>query len=358
MKSVAIYYPVSTKNPSGRLAFLDSYRLLAIVMVIGIHSFAYVNLEADSAKLLAFIVRTIAVQVFFLVDGFIFARSQVGRTHFEYVRYVRKSAMRLLLPWLIFSLSYTALRYYFEEKGVIQAELVAGRSFRQIGLYVYASMIAPQLYFLVSLFLIRCATCMTRLLVSANSKALLAFLVIYTGFCWSVDLKRFFLPGQDPVLHAFWGWQYYLLGIVLYRFIDIGSTHSRAIIAIALGTALATKTALAVLPGLPSPVARLGGFFAQYGYLLGTFYLFYKRANKHGILSETGKYTMGIYLLHAPVVLNFSARITALFVHNQVAAYFTVIAICFMLSLLLTRFTLLIPHGGILFGETAAVQKS
>lgn len=337
-----------------RLAFLDSYRLLAIVMVIGIHSFAYVDLAPATESVLRFLVQAIAVQVFFLVDGFLFAGKQVHQTHIHFWPYIGKSARRLLLPWLIFSLIYAAFRYTVEAAGWVDDRLIYGLpATRSLG-HLYASIIAPQLYFLPSLFLIRCLAPLTRRLVMWPIQVPALCLAVYCAAYWNMDLRPYFMEGQDPVLHAFWGLQYYLFGILVWRLRHRLFEHAWPVVLISLTLVLSARFLLGYFSFPVELLTRAAAFISQYGYLLGTFCLFAKVASRPTFLSRAGKYTMGIYLLHAPVVLKISALAASAAVGSRLPGYIGTVAVCFLLSLGLTWLLRSVALGRLLLGEEAA----
>ena len=110
-----------------RLAFLDSLRAVAIIMVVGVHTLGYcMELPYDLKQIVSFIVATIAVPVFFLVDGYLFARSVLHLKQYDYVKCVRSSLFRLLIPWVIFTLIYTFARYAFELAGFLEDKSILG----------------------------------------------------------------------------------------------------------------------------------------------------------------------------------------------------------------------------------------
>ena len=75
-----------------RIQFLDSLRGLAIIMVVGVHSLGYcLPLQQDYKDYISFIVHTVSVPVFFLVDGFLFARSIRSSKTYKYEETVKKS---------------------------------------------------------------------------------------------------------------------------------------------------------------------------------------------------------------------------------------------------------------------------
>ena len=66
-----------------RISFLDSLRAVAIVMIVGIHTLGYcVSLPPDQKEILSFIVSEVSVPVFFLVDGYLFARNIIHSQNF------------------------------------------------------------------------------------------------------------------------------------------------------------------------------------------------------------------------------------------------------------------------------------
>ena len=62
-----------------RLDFLDSLRAVAVLLVVGIHSIAYMPLADPVEYWVGFITRTVAVPAFFLCDGFLLTASGASR---------------------------------------------------------------------------------------------------------------------------------------------------------------------------------------------------------------------------------------------------------------------------------------
>ena len=155
--------------PPSRLVYLDSFRGLAIAMVVATHALGYSHLDQESEQLLGFLSRTIAVPVFFLVDGILFALGHQEQTTFDCAAYVRKSARRLLLPWVVFTVFYCALRIPFEYIDNSSAHVVYGQTWQEIALAAYLSSFSSQMYFLLSLFLIRAFSKVTYRVIHARS---------------------------------------------------------------------------------------------------------------------------------------------------------------------------------------------
>lgn len=183
-------------------------------MVVGVHSLGYcIPLGPNQHNLISFLVQTVSVPVFFFVDGYLFADRHSAAKNISYWEFVRKSCLRLLLPWFIFNLTYTLARYVFEICGLPEEEIVIGRSIAEVAISSYGSVYAPQMYFLLSLFLVRLAFVLSRRLLSLDTNKLLAafglFYLIYYHAKPSLTLFLSIPGGQEPLLHAFWGSQFF-----------------------------------------------------------------------------------------------------------------------------------------------------
>jgi hypothetical protein len=63
---------------------------------------------------------------------------------------------------------------------------------------------------------------------------------------------------------------------------------------------------------------------------------------------------MGIYLLHAPMVIKGVSMVLGLVALSPVSGFVAVVAVTLVVSVGLVRVVGLIPGGGVLFGETTA----
>lgn len=146
--------PVESCSPpvesalSNAVPFLDGFRAIGIVMVVATHAFEYTQLDSQARALLSFWVYAIAVPPFFIADGFLFARGQDGEKSFSAAHYIVKSGKRLLVPWLVFSLLYAALRLAYEYWGNPSAHIILGENVSTVVAGFYYSSFAGQLYFL------------------------------------------------------------------------------------------------------------------------------------------------------------------------------------------------------------------
>src|SRR5262245_54277026 len=139
-----------------RLDYLDALRAVLVFFVVCIHALGYGTLGPGTTRtVIDFIVTTIAVQGFYLVDGLLFARRLEG-SRLGTWQFLADSARRLLWPWLLFGIVYIAARYVAELHGVVEPTRLteSGLSLVTIAEMLWWSENAPQLYFLPSLFLI------------------------------------------------------------------------------------------------------------------------------------------------------------------------------------------------------------
>ena len=314
-----------------RTAFLDAFRAVTIAMVVAIHARGYVELAPSIDSMVAFAITTIAVPSFFLCDGYLLVLRGAARVRAGYLDYVKRSAQRLLIPWVVFSVLYTFARALFEWVGVLEEQVVVGQSLWQVAIEIYSSGIAPQMYFLLSLFLIRTGAFAFRRLADGNVAlpwvAFTAYTLLYR-LVWADPLRAFFSTGFDPVLHAAWGLQFYLLGIALARLETVVLGRSIAFAAIAWITLGA---------GLGIGLDETWPAVTQYAYLLGALFVFVALGERAGSLARFGRDSMGIYLLHAPILLKATAILCSSFFASPFIRYFFICVSALGLSWLATK---------------------
>lgn len=331
-KSAESYSSSPESALSNAMPFLDGFRAIGIMMVVATHALEYTQLNSQARAVISFWVYSVAVSPFFITDGFLFARGQSGGEAFSAARYLAKSAKRLLIPWLVFSLLYALLRWAYECWGNPSAHLIVGESlFSILGAFYYSSF-AAQLYFLLSLFLIRAIAPVTRYLLSLSR---ITVLVVFCGYvsAWYLTKMGAVELGIDPILLAFWGLQFYLLGVVLYLYHAEVVTYAHGLSAAALALLFAARAPSVALPVVP-----------QFAYLLAVYFLIVALGSRERILAEVGRSTMGIYVLHAPVLIKVVSQIVALFlVPTGVTCYLVVSGGTLCLSLLLSKVLMFIP---------------
>jgi fucose 4-O-acetylase-like acetyltransferase len=329
-----------------RVHCIDDIRAVAIFMVVCIHAFAYTHrLNEPLFTVMRFLVHTIPVPVFFFADGFLFAWIYKQKK-FLYQNYVIKSCKRLIIPWLFFNVFYVILRYYMEYNNILSDKILVGRSMGAVIVAIYGSLVAAQLYFLVSLFLVRLLSIFTYQLITAKSgiTILCVFftcLFLYYRFEGQMSELLYIKGGTEPILHAAWGLQYYCFGIIIERYYKI--VFNRAVI-------LSCLSFLSMLIFLPFCNMAIGRIVTPYCYLTGLFTLILAISEKRNILSFIGKNTMGIYLLHNPIMLKGLSFIIPCLIKNPFLSYASMTTSAFAISLAASIILLKIPYAKILFG--------
>lgn len=283
-----------------RHVFLDNLRGLAIVMVVGLHSVSYVNLPDDFSKFIEVILVTTAVPVFFLVDGYIFSSKFSDKSKFNYLEYFRNSVYRLLLPWVVFSIMFLFLRYIGEGFGIFSEVVILNVEFSQLANKLYFSEISSQLYFLLSLFFIRACSKVTIGILSLSRWGVFIFYMLYIIMFLELDIIEYSKGRLDPIVHALWGMQYYILGVLLYK-IDVIRLYR-------LNYFLAFAVFLVILNILEYRLPSI-----QIVCLIGLFYVSMKHLGHEMHVTSLGRQTMGVYLLHMPIVLYLVVVISSVF---------------------------------------------
>ncbi len=331
------------RSPPDRLFYLDALRGTAIVFVVWLHAGAYAHHEV-TLPAARFFLRLVdpGVAFFFLADGFLFARHICRHQGFQYVDYMRKSAWRLLLPWLIFTTAYGLLRAGFESAGFFTTYLLIGHSFAEILYTLFNSSVAPQMYFLMSLFLIRALSPLARHLAIGGWRIALFATVAY------ILLLKFsgFKLGFDPITSAIAGFQYYLLGILYFHLDGIFRRRAPLIALLCLlgyGIMVASE-AQCLLPVSAGILTKLVAMTANYA-----LYLFVVR--RVGVLVGLGQRTMEIYLLHAPVLIFGVALVAGRVVANPLYLHLAVTAASLLGAIAAGWVVSRVPKGRIIFGE-------
>lgn len=335
------------------LPFLDRIRSLAMIMVIGVHSFGYApQYTGISYEITRFLINTVPVSIFFLVDGYLFSHKVKINSHFSYTRYLKKSFNRLFIPWLAFSILYASLRYFFERIDFFDKYLLVDASLSEQFIAIYASAIAPQTYFLLSLLIIRLFTPLFHYLVHSPAyKTLILALLYYLFFFLTFPLILEHNPikqGQEPVIHAIWGAHFYLTGMLIFRLKKLRSKTTLMLLLITFPISLSLRYSMQSVGYI---------YLLQYHYLLLLFLLFYYYSAHFHFLDIFKKYTMGIYLIHAPVVLKLTAILT-LSIHTYPATrFFSIWVLSLLIAWLITHLTLKIKIGCWVLGQLIYPKK-
>ena len=330
-----------------RLYYLDALRGMAIIFIVWLHASPYAHHEVTLPAALFFL-RLIdpGVAFFFLVDGYLFARHLTRHQGFQYGIYLRKSAWRLLLPWLIFTTAYCLLRAGFEYAGFFTTYLLVGRSFGDIMIFFFLR--SFQMYFLMSLFFIRALSPLTRHL-ALNGRW---FAALFATVVYIVLLKcTGFELGPDPITSAIAGLQYYLLGILYFHLDDVFRRRA-PFIAIVCVLGYGIMVALDVrwlLPARAEIVAKLVAMTANYAFYL----VLVRRA---GLLVKLGQHTMEIYLLHSPLLVFAIAMVAKRAIADPLDLHLVVTTVSIFGALAAAWLISRIPRARIIFGESASAS--
>ena len=343
-------------NPAPRprdLQFLDALRGLLITFVVGIHATRYTALAPGwQLDVIMFVVSTATVKSFFLVDGLLFARSLQLDAAFRVAPRLRASARRLLLPWLLFSALYLALRTFGGRLGFTP---VAGLSAHHGSLAavceaLWYSDTSAQMYFLVSLFVVRaCALLCWRALLRCPLPALVA-LAGALALAFRLWVEPAVLAAgpryaMDPLLLALGGSAFFIAGMACWRAgWQQPGWHPRmiALLMIVAVAAAASRTAL-------------GTAMAEFAYALALLRAFAARPYSPHWLNALGRRTMGIYLIHMPVMLRIAT--TAVFAGLRlqgVPAYLIVVPLTTALSFGAVMLVERVGLADLLFGASPA----
>lgn len=340
----------ATREPAIRLDYLDAVRAFAILCVVAIHAKGYaLPMAPATATIIDLIVHQAAVPLFFLVDGWLMAHSAMAGKQTGYLDMLRSSARRLLLPWLLFTVGYGVARYLFERFGVLDSNIIFGASALEVLTAAWGSVYSPQLYFLVSLFLIRLLTPLHRSL--TNRYGFLALLAIAIGYAvfyraispWTLALLDM-ENGQEPLLHALYNYQYYLLGMALRKLPDSVSPWpwSLGLLALYVGACVFFWT------GGAEPYPN----YIKFPYLVGSLLLASTGVMNYAPVLWLGRNTMPLFLLHLPILLKVSEIAATPLTDTPFVSFALAWLFSILLSLLVLWVLRKIPYHELLFGET------
>jgi surface polysaccharide O-acyltransferase-like enzyme len=336
-----------------RFHFLDAMRGVAIFMVVCVHAQGYCLPLAENCRVLfSFLFHTITVPVFFMADGFLFAnKTTKGKSRYSEV--IIKSIKRLVIPWLIFSFLYLFMRAVLEFTGFFKETIVIGKSPSEIALNIYGSVYALHLYFLISLFYIRLLLpVFTRIAKLKNTSWVIAIFAIYLishTACSKYISDALKIPGGlEPLTHALWGIQYYIAGIILYRLRSVTHYCKWYIPAVFV---IVTVIHYHLAP------MHLFEILIQYLYLFTLYIVFSEIRFKMVFLNLVGKNTMGIFLLHSPILLSVISQLFNRFIEISLINYFTICVVTFFATYSLVLLVKRIPLGSYLFGESNKITN-
>jgi peptidoglycan/LPS O-acetylase OafA/YrhL len=186
-----------------------------------------------------------------------------------------------------------------EYYGLTRDTILLGKDFSSVAKAIYLSDVSPHMYFLLSLFVIRAGSCVWQPMLRRSVGLWIAVTALYIVAYQVSHPKDWFLPGADPILLAAWGLQFYALGILLQKADPFIRSHAGILLA---GMIAATATFRLIA----SPAF---GILLQMSYVVTLYLAMQIIVNRTGWSFAMGKQTMGIYLLHAPLVVWIAAEI-------------------------------------------------
>ena len=98
-------------------------------------------------------------------------------------------------------------------------------------------------------------------------------------------------------------------------------------------------------------IALPGTVLVQLPYLTGVYVLFLRFFESDNLLSQIGRYTMGIYLIHIPVVLKALSMAAQKVRAEGLSGYIAVLCMTFLVSLGLARLMGSVKIGRLMLGE-------
>ena len=333
---------------AGRISFLDGLKATGIVMVVAVHALSRVAVDAQSYDVMMFLTGTVAVPLFFMADGFLFAHKWTGQSRIDYPAYLRKNALRLLLPWAAFTVLYALIRIGLEFKSLTRDTILLGNDLPGIVKVLYLSGLSHHMYFLLSLFVVRIGMIGFSRMLQKSRWIWLAVCLAYIGFYVGEDVKRWFFAGADPLLLACWGLQFFLLGVVLQKWHNTVKPRALWVAAICLS----------ITAGLWGNAPRSLFFLIQLSYLVGSYAMVLAVAEQTKWVFSMGNDTLGIYLLHAPYIIwAVTALLAELRLTDQVGTVLLVVTLTVLLSRLLTKLMGMTVIGRLMLGQDTVQLK-
>jgi peptidoglycan/LPS O-acetylase OafA/YrhL len=294
------------------LGFVDYLRIIAIILVIMIHTMA---LHADLPGGLRFLIKSFlggiissAVPLFFSISGFVLKHRYNG-ANIAFWTFAQKRASKLLIPYFSLSMVYLLVRipveyYFYSSSTAIRFDyyFVNGMSiFKFLTLWLFARS-AKTLYFLPVL------TAMNILFPIINRHVgsilrifiLLLLVMLMESIVVPLYLSHLGLPDPDVILSFLINLKYFLFGIILYhiycRFTDQIRKHT-----LGLFLSLAVVT-MGVRHLCPITIPML---VATYPWIC-LLYLFsnvLSQVYRGTVVRFLADATFGIYLVHAPLIV-------------------------------------------------------
>lgn len=339
---------VADKLEKERVEFLDALKVTGIVMVVAVHVLSRVELGEHERDLMMYLVGTIAVPLFFVADGFLLSWKLTGAPQFDRGSFVRKCALRLLVPWAGFTILYAIIRVVLEWLKLTRETVLLGNDFLEMVQAIYLSRISPHMYFLLSLFIVRLGIVGLYKTLRCSSWSWFVVSIAYMGIYHLSLPKDWFLPGADPVLLACWGAQFYFLGIALQKGLNGVRLHAELLLVFCIVGAIGFRQLS------PAHVP----YVSQAFYLASACIALLLITDRTNWSFSMGRDTMGIYLLHAPVIVwGVATIVTALIPGFPLVAFGVTTCASVLISWFVTRLMGRSSGGRLLLGQLEFAQR-
>lgn len=339
---------VADKLEKERIGFLDALKATGIVMVVAVHVLSRIELGELDRDLMMYLVGTIAVPLFFVADGCMFSWKFTDAPQFDRGSFIRKSALRLLVPWAGFTILYAIIRMILEWLKLTRETVLLGNDFSEMVQVIYLSGISPHMYFLLSLFIVRLGIVGLYRTLRWSLWIWLAVSIAYMGIYHLSHPKDWFLPGADPVLLACWGAQFYFLGIALQKGLNSIRLYAEPLLVFCIVGAIGSR--------LLSPAHV--PYVSQAFYLASACITLLLITDRTSWSFSMGRDTMGIYLLHAPLgVWGMATIVTTLLPPAPLVAFGITTCASVLVSWFVTRLMGRSSGGRLLLGQLELFER-
>lgn len=314
-----------------RIVELDSLKGLAIIGVVIAHSAFRARLGENVISLVEQLQLIFGwcVIAFFFSSGYL--AKPIENTSASIIQFVKHRAKRLLVPSIVFSITYKLIFLFLSQTGYFSWEIQFPGSPYEMVLFIFQP-VGPQFYFLNYLF---CISIGVTLLLSWTT---IGFLQIFGAFLFTGSYFLFDAPisgyGPDMALLPIYT-AAYMIGLLISRYPLSRKCSAYYFIWIAVVLVLSAFEKSFVFVYLLVPPTIM--------------FLFKKWENLNRAMRSLrlGEYSSGIYVWHAPLLMPFLSIVMNTFIQNGYIQFFgtllTTIVACYVLQRATNSFVILKP---------------
>ncbi|AFM05684.1 putative acyltransferase [Bernardetia litoralis DSM 6794] len=274
------------KNP-----VIDTVKGLAIIGVL----FAHMNFTGRFDDSTLEFINTIQLIFGWCVIAFFFCSGLVAKsitTQLEFKKFIKKRFQRLVIPCIIFSLTYKLLMSIIYLTGLFSWSSPLPTNFQETIYFIFYP-VSPQFYFLYYLFAISICVQILELIISR----FIIFWIALVGFIISCFLMDIPLQSYGPEFNLL---PAYILGYVFGFAISQFNQNTKTIIIIYYSSFYSTLIFLAFF-------FSNNNLFFQFITLVSLWLIIEYIPVLSKIFNKTklGKYSSSIYVWHAPLLMPF-----------------------------------------------------